>query len=228
VTPFKYIHQFGSFTASTYDNGRFIWLQPAVYGSTQQFWWGSSTNSSPVYLDNFYSAAQSHPSQLAVGALYKGFDDNSASWGGNRVIAQQCGQVLLKTANEISKYFGGSHPQIPYVQVITWNDYEEGTSVEDGIDNCYTVNATLTGSQLSWSLSASDTTYASTSTIHHFSVYFSDAAGNLYSAALNLPVTTSSLDLSTLIPTGTWTVYVEMVGQPLIINRMSNGLTYIH
>jgi len=31
-----------------------------------------------------------------------------------------------------------------------------------------------------------------------------------------------------VVPTGTWTVYVEMVGQPLMINRMSNTVTYIH
>ena len=227
AAPFKYIHQFGSFTAASYDNGRFAWVQPPVYSSTQQFWWGSSTSSSPTYLDNFYSAGILHPFQLTIGALWKGFDDNNASWGKNRVIAQQCGQVLLNTANEISKYFGGSNPQLPYVQVVTWNDYEEGTAIEDGIDNCYTVNASLSASQLSWSLSASDS-YATTATIHHFNVYYADAVGNLYSAAANLPVTSAALDLSSVVPTGTWAVYVEMVGQPLIINRMSNALTYIH
>jgi hypothetical protein len=81
---------------------------------------------------------------------------------------------------------------------------------------------------LSWSLVASDPAYASTSTVHHFNVYFTDAAGNLFLAASNLPVTSTALDLSTQIPAGTWSVYVEMVGQPLIINRMSNPLTYIH
>jgi len=225
--PFTYIHQFGSFTTAAYDNGRFGWVQPPTYSSTQQFWWGSSTSSSPTYLDTFYSAGLTHPSQLTIGALWKGFDDNNASWGRNRVIAEQCGQVLLNTAKEISKYFGGSNPQLPYVQVVTWNDYEEGTAVEDGIDNCYTVNASLSGSQLTWSLAASDS-YASTATIHHFNVYYEDAAGKLYSAASNLSVTTNLLDLSSVVPTGTWTVYVEMVGQPLIINRMSNGVTYIH
>ena len=225
--PFTYIHQFGSFTTATYDNGRFGWVQPPTYSSTQQFWWGSSTSSSPTYLDTFYSAGLTHPSQLTIGALWKGFDDNNASWGRNRVIAEQCGQVLLNTAKEISKYFGGSNPQLPYVQVVTWNDYEEGTAVEDGIDNCYTVNASLSGSQLTWSLAASDS-YASTATIHHFNVYYEDAAGKLYSAASNLSVTTNLLDLSSVVPTGTWTVYVEMVGQPLILNRMSNGVTYIH
>jgi hypothetical protein len=143
-------------------------------------------------------------------------------------MAQQCGQVLLKTANEISKYFGGSNPQIPYVQIATWNDYEEGTAVEDGIDNCFTVNASLSGSQLSWTLVASDSTYASTSTVHHFNVYYTDLNGGLYLAASNLPVTANSFDLSTVVPPGTWNVYVEMVGQPLIINHMSSALTYIH
>jgi hypothetical protein len=225
---FKYVFEFGSFTSASYDNGRYGWPQPPAYSSTQQFWWGSSTSTSATYLDTLYSNGLTHPSQLTVGVIYKGFDDNNASWGGNRVVAQQCGQVLLKTANEISKYFGGSNPQIPYVQVATWNDYEEGTAIEDGTDNCYTVNASLSGSQLTWSLVASDSTYASTSTVHHFNVYYADSAGNLYSAASNLPVTTTSFDLSSVVPAGTWTVYVEMVGQPLIINRMSNALTYIH
>jgi hypothetical protein len=226
--PFKFVFQFGTFTAAAYDNGRYGWVQPPAYSPTQQFWWGSVTSASPTYLDTLYSAGLTHPSQLTIGALYKGFDDNVASWSGNRVIAQQCGQVLLKTANEISKYFGGSQPQIPYVQVITWNDYEEGTSVEDGIDNCYTVNASLTGNLLSWALNMSDSVYASTSTVHHFTVYYADPIGNLYVAASTLPVSTNTLDLTSIVPPGTWNVYVEMVGQPLIINRMSNAMTLIH
>jgi hypothetical protein len=225
--PFKYVFQFGSFTANAYDAGRYGWVQPAAYGSTQQFWWGGNTSSSPTYLDTLYSAGLNHPSQLTIGALYKGFDDFEASWSGNRVVAQQCGQVLLKTANEISKYFGGTKPQIPYVQVITWNDYEEGTAAEEGIDNCYTVNSSISGNVLSWSLAASDQVYASASTVNHFTVCYADASNNLYVAADNLSVGTNSLDLSTVVPPGTWTIYVEMVGQPLIINRMSNGVTYI-
>jgi hypothetical protein len=35
-------------------------------------------------------------------------------------------------------------------------------------------------------------------------------------------VTTSNFDLSTVVLSGTWSVYVEMVGQPLILNRISN------
>ncbi|HKW16950.1 MAG TPA: choice-of-anchor D domain-containing protein [Terriglobales bacterium] len=221
--PFKYIFEYGSFTSAPYDNGEYAWMQPPAYNASEQFWWGSITNLSPTYLDNFYSAGIAHPSQITVGGLWKGFDDNNASWSGNRVIAQQCGQVLLDTANEIAKYFGTSN-QLPYVQIATWNDYEEGTEVETGIDNCYTVNASISGTQLSWSLVASDT-YASPATVHHFDVYYADAAGNFYSAASNVTATTNTLDLSSL-PSGTWSVYVEMVGKPLIINRVSNAVTF--
>ncbi len=228
ATPFKFVFQFGGkFTSAPYDNGRYAWAQPPTYGSTQQFWWGSRSNPTPIYLDSFYSHALINPSQLAIGALYKAFDDNNASWSANRVVAQQCGQVLMNTAGEIKKYYGGSGPQLPYVQLVTWNDYEEGTALEDGVDNCYSVNASMLGNVVAWSLAASDP-YASTSTIHHYNVYFADQNGTLYSAGANLPVTANSLDLSQLVPPGTWSVYVEMVGQPLIINRMSNAVTYIH
>lgn len=223
--PFKYILEFGSFTSQAYDTGEYAWMQPPAYSSSEQFWWGSITSTTPTYLDNFYAAGIAHPSQITVGGLWKGFDDNNASWSGNRVIAQQCGQVLLDTAKEIAKYFNTTN-QLPYVQIATWNDYEEGTEVETGIDNCYTVKASISGTQLSWSLAASDT-YATSATVHHFNIYYADAAGNFYSAASNVPVTTNTLDLSSL-PSGTWSLYVEMVGQPLFINRVSNAVTFNH
>lgn len=221
--PFKYIFEFGSFNSATYDNGEYAWMQPPAFNSTEQFWWGSITGTSPTYLDTLYSAGVAHPAQITVAGLWKGFDDNNASWSGNRVIAQQCGQVLLNTANEISKYFGTTN-QLPYLQIATWNDYEEGTEVETGIDNCYRVSATISGGQLSWALTASDT-YATLATIHHFNVYYGDAAGKFYIAASNLAANTNTLNISSLVPSGTWSVYVEMVGQPLIINRLSNAVT---
>jgi len=228
AVPFKFVFQYGGkFTLAPYDNGRYAWAQPAPFATPAQMWWGSRSNPSPIYLDSFYTTSLNHPSQLSIGALYKGFDDSNASWSGNRVTAQQCGQVLMNTAKEISKFYGGSNPQLPYVQVVTWNDYEEGTAVESGIDNCYSVHASLSGNLLSWSLQSSDA-YASPSTVHHFTVYYADATGTLYHAAASVPVSTASLDLSTIVPPGTWSVYVEMVGQPLIINRMSNAVTLIH
>jgi len=64
--------------------------------------------------------------------------------------------------------------------------------------------------------------------IHRFTVYYADASNNLHIAASNLPVTTNTLDLSSIVPPGTWNIYVEMTGQPLIINRISNAVTLIY
>ena len=36
------------------------------------------------------------------------------------------------------------------VQVVTWHDYEEGTEIQSGIDNCLTLSASVNGSMLSW------------------------------------------------------------------------------
>jgi hypothetical protein len=51
------------------------------------------------------------------------------------------GQVPALQAAEATKNgnFGVSN-QIPFFAVSTWDDYEEGTEVETGIDNCYTIS----------------------------------------------------------------------------------------
>jgi hypothetical protein len=37
-----------------------------------------------------------------------------------------------------------------------------------------------------------------------------------------------SCDRSTIVPAGTWNIYLEMVGKPLIMNRMSGPVRYTH
>ena len=57
------------------------------------------------------------------------------------------------------------------MQIATWNDYNEGTEIESGIDNCYTVSANTIGQTLSWTLNATNTAYASLKTVSHMEVY---------------------------------------------------------
>ena len=228
--PFKFLFEFGSFSHPQSD-GEYGWPQPPAWSSTQQFWWGSSTGATPTYLQSLYDAGKANPSKLTVGIMYKGFDDNNASWGSNRVIAEQCGQVLQKTASEVTYNSDfGTGNQLPYMQVATWNDYEEGTEVETGVDNCYTVTASLASNTLDWTLHASNS-YATTSTIHHFTIYYenpSDSTQTLNVAKSGIAATATSQDLSTIVPTGTWNIYLEMVGKPLIMNRISGAVQYTH
>jgi hypothetical protein len=167
---------------------------------------------------------------LTVGLLYSGFDDSNASWTNGRGIAQQCGQVLLDSANEVTKVqYWSTHP-IPYRMMATWNDYEEGSEEESGIDNCYTaVNLSIQGSQLTWTLTVSpnNTTWATTNTIHHYALWTAPRGQNTLTLRKQPGPTTTSFDLSTLhLSRGNYDVYLEMVGQPSIQNEMSAKVQY--
>jgi hypothetical protein len=104
------------------------------------------------YLERFYSKAQ-QSSKIAVGSAYKGFDDADASWGKGRVIDQRCGQTWLSTFAVVGRFYSASH-QLPALIIPTWNDYEEGTEIETGIDNCVEVKASIRdGKTLVWNIS---------------------------------------------------------------------------
>ena len=164
------------------------------------------------YLTNFYNAAMKAPQQMAWGAGYKGFNDTLASWSLNRVVGQQCGQTWLQTFNLLNSYYNSSR-QLPLLQLVTWNDYEEGTELESGIENCLTVSASISGSILRWSVKGNE------NTVDHYVVYFSTDNQNLL--PLNtLPAGTHSMDLAPFA-LSTGSLFVQAVGKPSIKNQMS-------
>ncbi len=59
------------------------------------------------------------------------------------------------------------------MQLVTWNDYEEGTEIESGIDNCVSVSAAMAGNSLQWKIAGSE------DTIDHYRVYVSSDGQNL-------------------------------------------------
>jgi hypothetical protein len=194
------------------SSGSFAWIQPLSCCSV-----ANQNNIGSAYLNQSYS----YSNGTTIGSSYKGFDDIDAAWQStpNRVMSQQCGQTLIDSA-------ASAPSNMQYMQFATWNDYEEGTEIETGIDNCYSVSANINGSTLNWSLAKSNP-QANIDTVHHFTVYLADANGNMEILKDNIPAQTSSLDLSTLgVPTGSWSVYVKEVSQPLILNKMSNGVVY--
>ncbi len=258
-TPMKLLSENNSF-GSTGFSGAYAWPQPrqngynntgtdgytaaaipsvagdCSYGTAgcMQYYWNQTANppgSSWQYLEDFYTGASTHSSDVAVGGIWKGFDDSNASWGTDRVIAQQCGQVLLDSFDAITWAHTSLNYAVEYAQVATWNDYEEGTEVETGVDNCYRVqNAAYSQStnKLTWQLNptSGNSSHVSLSTVHGYTVWKADSSGNLTSIASLGASATSLSNVSSLVGTGSWTLYVEMVGMPLIINRMSNGVTY--
>ena len=168
--------------------------------------------------DNFYSAATQKPNLITIGSTYKGFNDTSAKWGTNRVVDQHCAQTWLDTFANIGKHYSASN-QLPLMQVVTWNDYEEGTAIESGIDNCVYLAPSLSGNTLNWSVKG-----GSEATIDHYTVFSSTDGKNLTKLG-DVPAGSHSLDLSSF-KLGSASLYVKATGKSSIRNVMSAPIAF--
>jgi len=206
--PLFLFRNYNGFTQAQSDGG-FSWISPEF-----------ATTNDPAalaYLDSYYNAAVANPGKQATASAYSGFDDSLASWGTNRKINQQCGQTWLQTLDEAGNYYSTSN-QMSGIQLVTWNDYEEGTEIETGIDNCVTVNASVAGTVVSWIITGQ------ASTLDHFSVYVTQGSQNLLWLK-DTAVSASSMDLAQFnLDAGTYTVYIKAVAKPSLTNKMSSGV----
>jgi hypothetical protein len=111
-------------------DGFYAWVQPGAGG-----WARDGRNWGEDYLKNFYTnMTHHHPDKIEVGAVWPGFDDAKASWSLNRHIANRCGKTFEDGLKLFRRFHGNQNA--PYLLIETWNDYEEGTAVERGINRC--------------------------------------------------------------------------------------------
>ena len=170
------------------------------------------------YLSSFYNTGLSHTSEEAVGASYKGFNDKFAAWGSGRVMGQQCGQTWLKTFSEINGLY--SSKDLPALQLVTWNDYEEGTEIESGIDNCFTLSAAISGTSLKWTPQGSETT------LDRYRIYISSDGRNLMRISDMAPGLRSLNLCSYSIPVGNYKLFVQAIGKPSIANHIAGPVSF--
>jgi len=201
----------GGFTRS-YSDAAFAWVQPS-----------NVTASDPMslnYLTDFYSVAQHTQAKWPVGAAYKGFNDSLASWGSNRLLRQQCGQTWLDTFKNANSVWSTAD-QLAWFQLVTWNDYEEATEIETGIDNCVSISASVANSTLNWSITGDE------STIDHYTAFISADGQNLMSLG-DFPQGTRTLNLGGFdFNAGAYSVFVKAVGKPSLLNHMSAATPYV-
>jgi glycosyl hydrolase family 71 len=202
----RFIFQNNDGFAHQTSDGSYSWIMP-------QF-----GNYGLDYLSSFYGAGLGYQQEETVGATYKGFNDSLASWGSNRVMDQQCGQTWLQTFERINQLYS-SDRQLPFLQLITWNDYEEGTEIESGIDSCFSLQANVSGNKLQW------TTAGNENTVDHYAIY--SMSGQSLVPLTGTKPGVHSVDLCSLsLPTGQNQVYVQAVGKPMLANRMPAPVTY--
>jgi hypothetical protein len=208
VTPspaFLFQHSQGFTHASS--QGAYSWVIP------------TTTDLGMSYLNQFYTAGKTVPNDLSIGAVYKGFNDTLASWSLKRIMDQQCGQTWLQTFSELNSFYN-SGDQLSALQLVTWNDYEEGTELESGIDNCLTVSSSLDSNALQWSVNGNE------NTVDHYTVYASTDGENLM-ALTDVPNGTHSLNMCgfSLAP-GNYDLLVQAVGKPFMKNQISGSVSY--
>lgn len=198
--------------------GGFQW--PASDGAFA--WIDTGPDSGPAglnYLRKFYSAARESRA-YALGSAWKGFDDSLAHWRKGRYVPQRCGLTWLDSMAAASD----SAARLDGVQVATWNDYEEGTAVEPGMDNCGMIAASISGDTLRFE--PRFTAGGNESTVDHYTVFISQDGETLMPLVI-LDRGSRSLDLTRFeLRPGVYYFFVQMVGRPMIRNQMSARLTY--
>lgn len=121
--------------AKAFD-GFYAWINPGGEG-----WQADGSNWGKSYLSDFYGTMRDkYADKLIIGGAWAQFDDRKASWGLNRHISARCGQTFADTFNFWRHEFPSNEP-IPFMMIETWNDYEEGTAIERGVQSCGTTQA---------------------------------------------------------------------------------------
>jgi hypothetical protein len=204
-----YIFQNNSGFNHVLSNGSYSWVMP------------TTTDYGIGYLNSFYSAGMSFPHEQTFGTAYKGFNDAFASWGSHRVMQQQCGQTWLQTFGKLNSMYNSGR-QLPVLQLVTWNDYEEATELESGIDNCLSISASVGGNALKWGVSGT----GNENTVDHYTVYISADGQNLMPLT-EMQTGVHSLNLCTFpVPAGSYNLFVQAVGRPSIANHITPAVSY--
>ncbi len=193
--------------AHTLSDGSYSWVMP------------TTTDYGMSYLTSFYDTGMTFPTEQTVGATYKGFNDTLAAWGSDRIMSQQCGQTWLQTFSEINGLYNSATP-LPNLELVTWNDYEEGTEIESGISNCFTVVASAASGNLQWTTSGSE------STIESYRVYISTDGQNLMQLSELAPGLHTVNLCSYPIPAGAYQLFVQSMGKATMGNYMAGPVSY--
>ncbi len=116
--------------ANDFD-GFYAWVNPGPSG-----WQRDGSAWGEQYLEHFYQTMLSqYPDKIAIGAAWPGFDDSKASWSLNRHMDTRCGKTFDDTLRLYHRYYTADR-QLPFLMIVTWNDYEEGTAIENGVETC--------------------------------------------------------------------------------------------
>ncbi|WP_260433518.1 hypothetical protein [Burkholderia sp. Bp8998] len=194
-----------------YSKGAFVWVQPS-----SRIWLQSiGSRRDPIHRERFYDfATNKRPAMIAVGGVWSGFDDSKAPWSAASpsYLAQSCGQTWLDTFKSINDRYSVQH-QLPFLQLITWNDYEEGTALETGIASCTTMESQQAGGRLTVRITHPET-------VDHLELYRQMGPAS-FRLVGRYPADATSVPLP---DTQGATYFIKAVGKPFIQNVVSAAI----
>jgi len=210
------------------ERGPFAFTEAGVMADGAFAWVGRNkldpTDEFLSYITDFDTTALANPNFVSIGSVYKGFDDTAASWSSGRRLDEHCGKLWIDTFAANVQALGSQINQMSAFQAVTWNDYEEATNLETGVDNCLSISAAVNGSSLNWTISPNTTD--SVATLSMFVAYISKDGKNLAQLKV-LPTSARSLDLTQFaLPAGNYKLFVKARGQPSVHNHLSAAVSF--
>jgi hypothetical protein len=214
------------------NNGSYRWINPT----------GDRTNADFTGYGSW--VAQAAASTRHVMATGYAHNDHAQSTFQNDNLGfdSNCGQNWLTSFSTITNSGAFSPAHEPdAIQVLTWNDMEQGTAIEPGISGCYTISASITTGTINYSLATSDATFApiplntaTNNTLDHLSliaVKTGGAIGSIDASKIaDLPVPTSgsgSIVVSTYaLEAGAYTLYLRLVPRAGMVTSLSAGMSF--
>jgi hypothetical protein len=204
------------------NGGSFRWFNPTTDQNNQDLaaydtWLGTaSTTSLPVAL------------AVGLGKVDHAQSPFPKEIGDHILMDAKCGKTFLTYMSEPSKSFGPGHSRtLQALEIATWDDYDEGTEMETGIDNCVSSFASsLVGNTLSWTITFNAP--GDENTIDHYAIFYSTDGSTgenlieLADVAVNF-TGNYSFTLPTTLPSTT-VIYVKAVGKPMLQNHMTAGV----
>ncbi len=171
---------------------------------------------------NEFSAIASN-GKKAFGAMCSQFNGTltkSVGWSLGKYLPGSNGLCEVQRASAINAAIPANMTRM---QWPTWSDWEEGTAVEAGIENNFSVSALVNGANiLTWNIISGDE-----HTIDHYEIYAS--SNNINAALLGIVANgTHSFNVGAVgLSPGNYQFYVDAIGKPCIRDHMTAGISVI-
>lgn len=218
---------------------RNTWTHPPSVMNFGSLKWQNPTNDNsqdfPGY-DTWLTTAGTTTLVVQSGA-YKGNDHAQSSFQNDTlVLPQWCGKTWrdsISRPNFASTFTAAK--KLQSITVNTWNDHEQGSAIENGVDSCYNFALALNadGHTANYTITTNDSTNAPlsplNSTIHHIAPYVSIDGVNLQPIGGQVTVSgaTGSVDLNSLsLPGGTYSIFFKLVMIAGLQNKWAGPITY--